>query len=67
MIMKPKSHQVAATRRPERFLGASPPPCRRRREAKTMKREVKRKKREMEATKRGERACGIVAKKRTTG
>ena len=26
MMMKPKSHHVAATRRPERFFGASPPP-----------------------------------------
>jgi hypothetical protein len=26
IIIKPKSHQVAATNRPERFFGASPPP-----------------------------------------
>lgn len=26
MIMKPNSHQVAATRRPDKFFGASPPP-----------------------------------------
>lgn len=23
----PKSHQVAATKRPDKFFGASPPPC----------------------------------------
>ena len=27
MMMKPNSHQVAAIRRPDRCLGASPPPC----------------------------------------
>lgn len=27
IIMKPKSHQVAATKRPDKFFGASPPPC----------------------------------------
>jgi hypothetical protein len=26
IMMKPKSHQVAATSRPETFFGASPPP-----------------------------------------
>lgn len=29
IIMKPNSHHVAATRRPDRFFGASPPPCER--------------------------------------
>lgn len=26
MMIKPNNHQVAATRRPDKFLGASPPP-----------------------------------------
>lgn len=27
IMMKPNSHHVAATSRPDRFFGASPPPC----------------------------------------